>query len=48
MGTVPKEARSVRSHGAGDAGKMFIHKIIISIKKQPYTLWIKFYSNYLN
>lgn len=35
MGAVPKEARGVRSHGAGDAGKMLIYKIIIYILKKP-------------
>lgn len=49
MGAVPKEARGVRSHGGGNAGKTLIHKIIIYIlKKKPYILRIKFYSNYLN
>lgn len=48
MGTVPKKARGVRSHGAGDAGKMLIHKIIIYILKKIYILCIKFYSNNLN
>lgn len=39
MGAVPKEARGVRSHGAGNAGKTLIHKIIIYIlkKKTLYT-----------